>query len=571
MPRLEFVDYMACAIYSRVCVAVNNGVLLSQYTAAYSAAKYWQSCHKRSVEREKLALQKIDELQQKHKEKITSIIADYETKLAAANALLNKREAQLFGKTTEKKGSLKNEGQPNKDANKRKRGSQAGSKGHKRTPNKNLPVVVEYSDLPESEKCCKHCQLPFHPFTKDENDEHATEDSDIIECYIKAHIRRIKRNRYKKTCQCSATPAIITAPAAPRLIPKGKLGISLWVRIILDKYLYYIPTYRLLRSLRNQGLSIAQGTVTDGLKQIAPLFKPLYDKIAEHGRKLFHHQADETRWQVFAEKEGKIGTRWYLWLFLTKETMVYYIDPTRANSVPTQYFNGKTEGILSVDRYSAYKKFVKGTSILLAFCWAHVRRDFLDLAKAWGGCIDTWAMLWVEKIGNIYHLNKQRLLHEQNSAEFAAADKELRKALDAMQKDYQKELKKSDEELSPECKKVLRSLENHWSGLTIFVDYPEVEMDNNGSENGLRGAVLLRNSVKGSGSLWSAELTAMLLSLINTIVLWDLNPHTWLIAFLSDCAQHGGTLPPNWENYLPWNMDDETRQRFAKAPCWDTS
>jgi hypothetical protein len=37
------------------------------------------------------------------------------------------------------------------------------------------------------------------------------------------------------------------------------------------------------------------------------------------------------------------------------------------------------EGILLVDRYSAYKSYAaKHEKIKLAFCWAHARRDFRD-------------------------------------------------------------------------------------------------------------------------------------------------------------------------------------------------
>jgi len=38
-----------------------------------------------------------------------------------------------------------------------------------------------------------------------------------------------------------------------------------------------------------------------------------------------------------------------------------------------------------VDRYSAYKAMaqVKLGNVVLVFCWAHVRRDFVKLVKGW--------------------------------------------------------------------------------------------------------------------------------------------------------------------------------------------
>jgi len=41
------------------------------------------------------------------------------------------------------------------------------------------------------------------------------------------------------------------------------------------------------------------------------------------------------------------------------------------------------------------EKRSKNRMILLAFCWAHVRRDFLDAAKSWPD-LQAWMLCWVE-------------------------------------------------------------------------------------------------------------------------------------------------------------------------------
>jgi hypothetical protein len=38
-------------------------------------------------------------------------------------------------------------------------------------------------------------------------------------------------------------------------------------------------------------------------------------------------------------------------------------------------------GIVQCDGYAAYKALATGGDVTLAFCWAHVRRGFFDLAK----------------------------------------------------------------------------------------------------------------------------------------------------------------------------------------------
>ena len=180
-------------------------------------------------------------------------------------------------------------------------------------------------------------------------------------------------------------PGIVTAPPPAKVIPKSILGVSVWVTVLLDKFLFYRPTYRLLEDLRTQGLDLSQGTLTDGLQRLLPLFEPLYDRLVEHSQQQTLWHADETRWLVFATCEGKVGYRWYLWVFHAADVVVFVLSPGRSHEVPEEHFGPVEEGILVVDRYAAYPAMaqVKDGTIVLAFCWAHVRRDFLAVARSW--------------------------------------------------------------------------------------------------------------------------------------------------------------------------------------------
>ena len=66
---------------------------------------------------------------------------------------------------------------------------------------------------------------------------------------------------------------------------------------------------------------------------------------------------------------------------------------------------------------------------------------------------------------------------------------------------------------APAPRKVLESLGDHWTGLTVFVEHPEVPMDNNTAERSGRRRVVGRKNYDGSGSLWSGRLAAMMFSL----------------------------------------------------------
>jgi transposase len=244
----------------------------------------------------------------------------------------------------------------------RKRGQQPGSQGHGRSDRGVLPVVTEVHDLSEAAKHCPVCGEAFLPFP-------GTEESHIIAVQVQPHMRRIQRKRYHKMCQCPQSAGIITAPPAPRLIPKSPLGVSVWTRVVLDTYLSGRPTRRFCEALRYHGLPLAQGTITDGLRRIAGLFEPMMLALHKRqmGEKLFH--GDETRWEVFEEVEGKTGQRWYLWVMQSASVVCYRMAPGRGADVPTAHCAALQRDLLEVvlvcDRSRAYQCLAKACDMLI--------------------------------------------------------------------------------------------------------------------------------------------------------------------------------------------------------------
>jgi transposase len=105
----------------------------------------------------------------------------------------------------------------------------------------------------------------------------------------------------------------------------------------------------------------------------------------------------------------------------------------------------------------------------------------------------------------------------------------------------------------------LTSLQDHWNGLTRFVDDRRIPMDNNAMERRLRNPALGRKNYYGSGSEWSGRLAAMLFSLLATMDLWGINPRLWLTEYLQACATAGGQAPAALDPFLPWNRPEAKR------------
>ena len=104
-----------------------------------------------------------------------------------------------------------------------------------------------------------------------------------------------------------------------------------------DKFLCYRPTYRLLAEWQTRGLDLSLGTLSDGLQRLLPLFEPVYQQLIAHNQKQQHWHADETRWLVFATVEGKVGYRWFLWVFHSAQAVVFVLSSGRAHDVPQEH------------------------------------------------------------------------------------------------------------------------------------------------------------------------------------------------------------------------------------------
>jgi transposase len=335
--------------------------------------------------------------------------------------------------------------------------------------------------------------------------------------------------------------------------------------VLLDKFLFCRPTYRLLEDMKTQGLGLSQGTLTDGLQRLVPLFEPVYDELVEHSQEQALWHADETRWLVFVAREGKVGHRRYLRVFHSADVVAFVLAPGRSHETPEGHLGPVEEGILVVDRYAAYQAMaqVKAGMIVRAFCGAHVRRDSLAVARSWPDQ-EEWALGWVDRVGALYECNDRRLEASDAAPLFAQRDKEVRRCVTAMEQQREAEL--AQPELHPARRKVLESLREHWPGLTVFVGHPEVPMDNNTAGRSERGPVVGRKNYYGSGAVWSGRLAAMLFSLFQTSALWGINPRPWLTAYLTACAEAGGQAPAQPEALLPWNPSEEQRRAWSLGP-----
>jgi transposase len=181
------------------------------------------------------------------------------------------------------------------------------------------------------------------------------------------------------------------------------------------------------------------------------------------------------------------------------------------------------------------------------------------VGKGWPE-LKTWALEWLRRIRRLYRLNDCRLAAQKDAAVFREADGRLRPAVAEIKTAMDTELARVD--LATPCRKALESLQEHWEGLTRFVDDPRIPMDNNASERRARGPAVARKNFDGSGALWSGRSEAALFSIFATVSLWKLDARKWLTWYFEHCARAGGKVPEDIQQFSPWHLDAGKRSEL---------
>ena len=441
----------------------------------------------------------------------------------------------------------------------RKRGQQRGAPGHGRTKRPGLEERPETLD-PSPEACaCACCGQPYAP--------NGAEESTLVEIEVKAYNRVIGRPRFRRTCECASSPMEVSVPPVPRLFANTHYGISVWACFLFERYACFRTLNGVAAWMSERGLAISPGTLANSRKRFVPLFETLYEAILAHQNTAALRHADETSWRVQEYRGEDRSSRAWLWTSVSSDAVYFHIDPSRSAEAALKLFAEARPGTIIVcDRYSAYKRLVRllGDKAILAYCWSHQRRDFIE-AAAGQERLTQWCQEWIERIAEIFRLNEARLEHyepgrKRQTAAFRKATRELKKALDGLFAHAGTELAALPKRAREG--KALRSLLNHREGLCVFVDHPQVPLTNNLAERILRAPAIGRGLSFGSDSEKGAEFTAIMYSVIGTLSMNGIDVLRWLEAWLKACAENGRQPPEDLEPWLPWSMSEKRKREF---------
>lgn len=511
-----------------------------------------------------------------HAELAEARLGEAEERLVAAEARISELAEQvavlsrmLFGRSSEKtRPALGQDGQAGEsegrgvrdagDLGSRppKRGQRPGSVGHGRRDYSHLDTREEIRDVPADQRVCHGCGVGFEPL--------GSETCERIDWQVQ--ITRIvhRRLRYRRRCSCSG-PRTVTAPVVAAPVAKGRFTAGFLARLLFQKYVLGLPLHRIARALAAEGLDVAEGTLSGALKAVAGLLAPLGEAIAARNAQARHVHADETTWRVFERVEGKDGNRWWLWVFLAEDTVVFTMDPTRSTAVLERHFGiDRATGslpagrhlLLSTDFYTAYQSLARVEGVDPLWCWAHIRRYFIRAGDAHDQ-LRHWRDQWVGRIADLYVTHRGMAAAEVGSPEHAQAAEAFEAALASI--DTARRHQAAIYSLHPAAKKVLATLDREWEGLARHRDFPDIDLDNNSAERALRTPVIGRKNHYGSHAEWAAHLAAQVWTITATAERNHHEPLAYLTGYLNACADAGSKAPEGQtlQPFLPWTPDPE--------------
>jgi transposase len=379
------------------------------------------------------------------------------------------------------------------------------------------------------------------------------EDSSERLDVIPAQFRVIVTKRPKLACRaCAGT--VVQAPAPARLIEGGIPTEAMVAHVLVARYADHLPLYRQAQILARQGVILERSTLSFWMGYAAAEVAPVVARLREMMLASTRIFADETVVPVLDPGRGrtKQGYFWAIarddrpWGGSEPPAVVYSYAPGRGH-IHANTLLGGYRGILQCDGYAAYKKFAGSksaeTSVILAFCWSHVRRGFYDLAKAKAPI----ATETLQRIAALYEI-EARVRGKSAADRLAVRQTESKPLVTELRIWFEAQIAKLPAR-SPTAAAIRYAL-NHWDGLERFLADGRIELDSNSVERSMRPVALSRKNSLFAGSDEGGENWACLASLIETCKLNGVNPQIYFTDLITRLVN--GWPQNRIDELMPW-------------------
>lgn len=345
----------------------------------------------------------------------------------------------------------------------------------------------------------------------------------------------------------------VIAPLPEMIIPKGMASESLLADILIDKYVYHLPFYRVIQKYKELGVLLSDSTIGDWFNAICSKLRLLYDKLRERIMSSDYIQVDESTLPVI-DNEKHRAVKGYIWAVrdaVCGDVYFHYDMGSRGGDTARKLIGGY-HGTIQTDGYEVYEAYEGAPGKRMIGCWAHARRKFVEALDE----DKKHASEALVYIGKLYGIEKEM--------QEAGLDH------DAIRKRRQEESYKIIQEFENWMNSVSASgrfATKSRMGKALVYTYtllPRLSryvldggynIDNNGVENAIRPLAIGRKNYLFCGNHDAAVRAAIVYSLFSSCKAHDVDVRSWLEDTLRRIPTEKNVdqlLPCNWQ-VLPAN------------------
>lgn len=372
---------------------------------------------------------------------------------------------------------------------------------------------------------------------------------------MKMWVKRIIRRKWALIdSQDINRPGIKEAPAPSRTVKGGLFDESVLSFLLVNKYSYHLPLYRMKQMFAREGIPISASTLSDNVVAAITTLEPIYRALKKEVLGSKYLQSDETTYKVLrSEKKGACHNG-YMWAFHSPPSGLLFFQycMSRAHTHPAEILKN-FRGVLQTDAYPAYGTVIKGADnpIKHLFCMAHIRRNF-DLAAS--NDLPR-AKIALDFIASMYAVEKKiresQPAMDEDKIVLLRID-QVKPILDNMKewmiREYPSVLPKSP------IGKALSYALKLWDNMSNYLLHGDLELDNNKIENEMRPIALNRKNSLFSGTHKTAQDAAMIFSLFATCRKHGVDTQKWLTDVFYKIndpefeGRYSDLMPHRWKN-----------------------
>ncbi len=379
-----------------------------------------------------------------------------------------------------------------------------------------LPRIVKVLEVPDEDKVCPVTGKPLRLL--------GVAVTEVLEIeQPKFYVTRYERPQY--VCVDHPEEGVTSMTLPKRVIDKGIAGETLLSYILTSKFIDHNPLERICKALERSGVSLSRKTLSDWVIACGRVLEPM--RLALQ-RKILDSRivnADETTYKVLQNHNKGKPINGYLWGYVgDRKYLLFEWNDGRSGSHPLSFLAGASCEWLQTDAYSGYNPVLSSyPNILAAGCWAHVRRKFAEAEKVG----EIAAKHYLDFIAKMYAIEKVARDKDDSEEQLLKARKSQTVTILNELVLFVRDDKKNHTPKSP-MGKAIAYLMNHWTALTSFVTDGGLEMDNNIIERAIRPVALGRKNWLFSGSETGANTAALVISLVGTCTLCNVEPSKYL-------------------------------------------